>query len=264
MPETQSKSESLIRTVPLQDLPPDVFNDAGHHVILRSLLQHPRPQTVSYAGPDGSYAIYDPEMGFCYHNPTGQHLGLWARWIAERQLPMLAGELNSHYALLQTMGDVITEDEPIQIFCRYETQDFCVQDSELPPVPASTLRLKQAEPGDVDRLFHFYQRSETMQARSRESLLYTIQHNRLIYLQKLGKIVSAALTHCESADSALIGGVYTPAMHRGKGYGFLCVHALLAALKAESKTPMLFYEKQNAAARSSIRSWASELMGTGF
>ncbi|MEZ0370085.1 MAG: GNAT family N-acetyltransferase, partial [Candidatus Sericytochromatia bacterium] len=182
-------------------------------------------------------------------DPGGQEMATWSRWIAEARLPMLAGELNSHYGLLQKMGDVLPADDPVQVYCRYETQDFCVHDGSLPAVPESSLKLKQARSEDVDKLFHFYQRSETMQARSRGSLLYTIEHNRLFYLQKLGKIVSAALTHCESSDAGLIGGVYTPALHRGKGYGYLCVHALLAALKADGKTPCLFYEKNNNAAR---------------
>src|SRR5690606_21798744 len=113
------------------------------------------------------------------------------------QPKILAGETHQHYRLLQHLGQFLPADAPLQILCRYEHQDFCIQAQDLPALPPSPLRLKQAEAKDLDKLFYFYQRSETMQVRSRESLLYTIEHNRLFYLHKLGKIVSAALTHCE-------------------------------------------------------------------
>lgn len=240
---------SGIQEIAPAEIPRDFFSDPWHHVIQRSLIQTPRPNTAYYAGPGPSYAIYEPDLGFGYYDPTGMQLEAWANWVSEARLPMLAGETHSHYALLQQMGAQLAEDSPLQIFCRYEAQDFCVHDGAMPGVKDSTLKLKQATPADLDKLYYFYSRSETMQARSRESLLHTIQHNKLFFLQKLGKTVSAALTHCESDSAALIGGVYTPAIYRGKGYGYLCVHALLAALKDEGKTPVLFYEKNNSAAR---------------
>lgn len=239
----------MIENLSAQEIPEGFFENAWEHVIQQSLIQRPRTGTSYHKGPGPSYGIFDPDMGFGYYNPQQQNLEDWARWIADSRLPMLAGETNSHYALLQKMGEILPEDDPVQVMCRYESQDFCVQDQTLPALGTHTLRLRQAAPEDVDKLFHFYQRSETMQARSRESLLYTITYNKLFYLQKLGKIVSAAMTHCESQKAGLIGGVYTPAVHRGKGYGYICVHALMDALKSEAKTPCLFYEKNNAAAR---------------
>lgn len=238
-----------IQAIAPELIPPDFFNDPWNHVIQRSLLQTPRANSAYYAGPGPSYAVYEPDLGFGFYDPTGQQTEAWARWVCEARLPMLAGETHTHYALLQQMGAIQPEESDVQIFCRYEAQDFCVQDGVLPAAKDSTLKLKQAAPADLDKLFYFYSRSETMQARSRESLLHTIQHNKLFFLQKLGKTVAAALTHCESDNAALIGGVYTPAIYRGKGYGYLCVHALLAALKDEGKTPVLFYEKNNSAAR---------------
>lgn len=238
-----------IQPVLSEQISPDFFTDPWHHVIQHSLLRQPRPETGFFMGPGPSYGIYEPDLGFGFFDPQGQHLDAWSWWVIQSRLPMLAGETTSHYGLLEKMGSLLPPDDPLQVFCRYEAQDFCVQDGQLPAAGASTLRLKQAGPQDLDKLFYFYSRSETMQARSRASLLYTIQHNKLFYLQKMGKIVSAALTHCESPAAALIGGVYTPAMYRGKGYGYLCVHALCDALKAEGKTPVLFYEKNNHAAR---------------
>jgi predicted GNAT family acetyltransferase len=117
------------------------------------------------------------------------------------------------------------------------------------PVLAHGLTVRQADVSDLDKLFYFYKRSEGMEARSIESLKQTIKQDKLFYIQKMGKIISAALTHCETDQAALIGGVYTPPAYRGKGYGKACVHGLLAALKAEGKTPCLFYEKHNAPAK---------------
>ncbi len=239
----------MIHTLRPADIPKSAFNDPWDHVIQRSLIQHPRIKMSCYGDEQSAYGVFDDDMGFGYHNPSGQHVAEWANLIIQSQLPMLAGELNSHYALLQAMGEILPEDGPVEVLCRYEQQDFCIHDSNLAPIEDSPLRIRQAGPEDVDKLFHFYQKSETMQARSREALLYTIVNNRLLYLTKLGKILSAALTHCESNDAALIGGVYTPAIYRGKGYGFRCVHALLERLKVENKTPTLFYEKNNEAAR---------------
>lgn len=237
-----------IQAIASEQIPAGFFTDPWHHVIARSLMQQQRPGTRYFAGP-ASYGLYEPDLGFGYYDPTGADREAWARLIARERFQMLAGETDSHYGLLQQLGSIMPEDDPLQIMCRYEAQDFVVLDGQLPPARESTLKLKQARPEDIDKLYHFYQKSETMQARSKPSLLYTIQHNKLFYLQKVGKIVSAALTHCESSDAGLIGGVYTPAIHRGKGYGYLCVHALLAALKAEGKTPVLFYEKNNEPAR---------------
>lgn len=240
---------SEIRSLAAEQLSAELFPDPWHHVIQRSLLKHRRELTTYHLGPAGSAGIFEPDLGFGFYDPTGLHTETWARWVNQAQLPMLAGEMHSHYGLLQQMGAVQPEDDPIQIFCRYEAQDFVVLDGALPGVADSSLKLKQATPADLDKLFYLYSRSETMQARSRESLLHTIRHNKLFYLQKLGKIVSAALTHCETDEAGLIGGVYTPAIYRGKGYGYQCVHGLLSALKEEGKTPVLFYEKNNQPAR---------------
>lgn len=251
----------MIESIAAAAIPADVFSNPWHHVILRSLQRAPRAETACYAGPGPVYGIYDPDMGFGYHNPEQRDLAAWAKTILDARLPMLAGEHHSHYALLQTMGEVIDDNDPVQVFCRYEAQDFVIHEGELPPQPESPLKLKRAEPADVDKLFQFYARSETMQARSRASLLHTITHHRLYYLQKLGKPVSAALTHCESPEAGLIGGVYTPAAFRGKGYGYLCMHALMRSLKADGLRPVLFYEKNNTAARALYRKLGFQAYG---
>ncbi|MGV3525752.1 MAG: GNAT family N-acetyltransferase [Candidatus Sericytochromatia bacterium] len=238
-----------IHTLPQDQKPQLALSDPYHQVILQNARDFPREDTRFYSDEQGAWGVFHPDTGFGYDNPHQSALTSWAQWLCDERIPLLAGELHSHYALLQTMGQILPEDGPLQVLCRYELQDFCIHTGPLPELPESPLRLRRAIPADVDRLFHFYQRSETMQARSRESLLHTITHHRLYYLQKMGKLVSAALTHCESQEAALIGGVYTPKAYRGKGFGQLCVRGLMQALKAENKVPCLFYEKNNLAAR---------------
>lgn len=238
----------MFKEITPQQIPSSFFNEPFHHVIARSLMQAPRQNSQFFEGPEQRFAAYDPDLGFNYHNPNNQNIEAWAQFLCDQRIPLIAGELHSHYSLLQTMGQILPEDAPIQVMCRYEFQNFLYfkQQAKKPELPST--RLKRAQAKDIERLFQFYERSETMQARSKESLLHTIQNNRLFYLQKTGKIISAALTHCESKKAALIGGVYTPAHYRGKGYGAICMQALMSSLQSDDKVPCLFYEKNNQAA----------------
>lgn len=239
----------MIEEIRVEELPSSAFTQTYRHAIGQALSQRPRPKTRFFKGPNESYAVDDADMGFNLDLPNHEDLALWARWAADERIELVAGEENLHYGLLASMGDQLPIDHPVQVLCRYETQDYCIHEGELPPLFDTSLRLRRAESKDIDRLFHFYSKSETMQARSRESLLYTIEHNRLFYLQKVGKIISAAMTHCESDKAGLIGGVYTPKAHRGKGYAYLCMHVLMESLKKDNKSPCLFYEKNNSSAK---------------
>ena len=239
----------MIEEISVNELPENAFQQSYRHVIGQALSQRPRPKTRFFKGPNNSFAVDDADMGFNLALTQAQDLPTWSLWAANNQIPLVAGEENLHYGLLTSMGDQLPIDHPIQVLCRYETQDYCIHETEMPPLFETSLRLRRAEAKDIDRLFHFYSKSETMQARSRESLLYTIEHNRLFYLQKVGKIISAAMTHCESDKAGLIGGVYTPKAHRGKGYAYLCMHVLMESLKQDNKAPCLFYEKNNTSAK---------------
>ncbi|MBT9549170.1 MAG: GNAT family N-acetyltransferase [Candidatus Sericytochromatia bacterium] len=238
----------MIQSIPFSEIPLDAFPEPYHDVIALSYLQRQPESAQALAELDQTYAVYHPNTGFCLSTATTSSLEPWATWLYENRIPLIAGELGLHFKLLQTIGQVVPETAPTQVLCRYEAQDFCFQSSPL-PVLAHGLTVRQADVSDLDKLFYFYKRSEGMEARSIESLKQTIKQDKLFYIQKMGKIISAALTHCETDQAALIGGVYTPPAYRGKGYGKACVHGLLAALKAEGKTPCLFYEKHNAPAK---------------
>ncbi|MBF2053232.1 MAG: GNAT family N-acetyltransferase [Candidatus Sericytochromatia bacterium] len=238
----------MIHTIQVTDIPDDFFDDPYHHIIARCLIAHPREGSQFLRGPGPSYGIWDPELGFSYHNPAQADISHWAQWLLDNNVKILAGETRSHYQLVRELGQMLPEDAPIKVFFRYELQDFCIHTSAVHQ-SEPTLPLKKAQLKDANKLYHLYQRSENMQVRSLDSLKFTLQHNRLYFMQKMGKPVSAALTHCENKDSALIGGVYTPAAFRGRRYAYDCMQALMHSLKQEGKTPCLFYEQNNQAAR---------------
>ncbi len=62
------------------------------------------------------------------------------------------------------------------------------------------------------------------------------------------RMVSAAATSAETTCSAMIGPVYTPATERGRGYASRVMSALCAALLADGKEPVLFYDNPSAGA----------------
>lgn len=238
------------------------FSNPYHDVMARSLIARPRQETRFFKhGSNETPAVYDPDLGFSYDNRSQQEMQTWARWICDERIPLLAGELHSHYGLLQTMGQILPTDGSLQAFCRYEFQDFCIYKKEMAAPDTKGIRIKRATPDETAKLFAFYEKSETMKAKSKESLRYTIENNRLFYLQKTGKIVSAVLTHCENSEAALIGGVYTPAKYRGKGYARLCMEMLMHDLIQEGKTPCLFYEKNNDSARRLYQKLGFQLYG---
>lgn len=241
-------TNSMIESV--TQLEPKDFSDPYHDIMARSLVTRPREATRFFLDRErGTPAVYDPDLGFSYDNRSQNDLKKWAQWLFDERIPLIAGELQSHYRLLQTMGEILPTDGSVQAFCRYEFQDFCTFQGEISSPSLQGLRIKQATAAETTKLFAFYEKSETMKAKSKKSLQYTIENNKLFYLQKTGKIVSAVLTHCENSDAALIGGVYTPEKHRGKGYARICMEALMDTLKKEGKTPCLFYEKNNASAK---------------
>lgn len=240
----------MIQTIAKDDIPSEAFPDPYHHIVPLSLLYQERPQSEFFQGTGQVYAGYQPDTGFCYYNPERQQLGEWTRWLRERRIRLLAGEAHAHYGLLEhfsLLANEEGEDSP-DVYYRYELQDFCIHDGVLPPQPQIPLKIKRATRQDLSRLFHLYECSEYMQL-PRHNLEYVIEHNRVFYLQKMGKVVSIALTHCESQDVGLIGGVYTPKAHRGKGYGYACMWTLMHSLQVAGKKACLFYEKNNQAAR---------------
>jgi len=123
---------------------------------------------------------------------------------------------------------------------RVEEQTLCALDAhnfidDLPPWPVRRATLR-----DLDSLARFYANAEDM-TRSREAVIRPLVDGRVFVVEQGGEIVSAALTNAEIAAMAMIGGVFTPPRHRGKGYARACVGTLCRDLLAEGKQPILYY-----------------------
>lgn len=250
----------MIYSITHSEISADAFPDIFHHVIPRSFYVRHNTEVEWLTDGAGNFACYHPHTGFCLTGSAQNQLLAWAQWLYARKITLMAGERHLHFQLLQTLGTLGTAHETSEILCRFEFQDFCFHNTPLAPL-TSAFQIKQATQADTEKLFYFYKCSETMEARSKESLKQTIQQDKLFYIHKLGKIISAALTHCETPEAALIGGVYTPGRYRGKGYAKTCVHALMSALKAEQKIPCLFYEQNNQAARALYKSLGFQAYG---
>ena len=236
-----------ITSISAEQISDDFFTDPFHHIIPIHLKKTPGTQTQFYKGSD-SFAAFHPEMGFSFQAKEGADLKPWAKLLYEKRIPLIAGEYHSHFKLLQTIGDIVPEDSPVEVLCRYEVQDYCIHKGTLPNSPLTPHSLIEATMKEYDKLFFFYKQSQDMH-RSRAELKRTLTQDKLIYIKKLGKIVSAALTHCETPQAGLIGGVYTPKIHRKKGYSKACMLELMRRLKEEDKIPCLFYEQNNTPAK---------------
>lgn len=234
------------QTISSSQIPTDVFTHPFHHMIARALMKTPFHSTRFFKSSHG-YAVHQPEMGFSFHNTQDSDLKEWAQLLYDERITLMAGEYDTHFRLLQTIGDIVPADSPVDVFCRYEVQEFCIHETAL-EAPPSDLKLNQGKPQDLDKLYFFYQQSLNMK-RTKVELKRNLAQDKVIYLKKLGKVASAALTHCETDEAGLIGGVYTPKMHRQKGYSKACMLELMHWLKRENKTPCLFYEKNNTPAK---------------
>ncbi|MFI8688027.1 GNAT family N-acetyltransferase [Rossellomorea sp. NPDC077527] len=101
--------------------------------------------------------------------------------------------------------------------------------------------VSQASFKDITGITEFYHDKEIM-IEIPERLPNLIKNGSIFIVKVEGRIQSIALAHSETADYALIGGVYTSNEARGKGYAFACYQALAGHLFDHHKTPYLFYD----------------------
>lgn len=94
---------------------------------------------------------------------------------------------------------------------------------------------------DVDALVELYATAGMMQ-RDAARIRRTLAGGRIFVTQVEAQIVSAALTNTEASAAAMIGGVFTPAPWRDRGYASAAMAHLCAELLAEAKQPCLFYD----------------------
>lgn len=133
------------------------------------------------------------------------------------------------HAALQTRGTV------------YE-QRFAVMTAPPAPIAYSgTPRL--ATPADLDALTEFYANAESL-SRNRQGVERNLGGTWLV--EQDGRIVTAAAVTGQTDQAAMIGAVFTPPVHRRKGYASAVVHAMSAAMHRENLRPCLFYHNPEA------------------
>lgn len=131
--------------------------------------------------------------------------------------------------------------EITEYLCDLDSRDFN---------PASTpLRLatRRATLADFDALCVFYRNAEDM-GRSPRGVERPLIHGRVFIVELDSEIVSSVLTNAETQTGAMIGGVYTPPQHRGKGYAGAAMVALCRSLLDDNLRPVLYYHHPAAGA----------------
>ena len=116
-----------------------------------------------------------------------------------------------------------------------------------PMTPPAGIVIRRATLADLPRLIDFYANAEHM-SRSPSGVERPLHDTRLWVAEEGDKILSAALTNAETAQLAMIGGVYTPIMRRGQGLSQAVCSALCADLMAAQKQPILYWDTPAAGA----------------
>jgi predicted GNAT family acetyltransferase len=177
-----------------------------------------------------------------YHNGWTVYGVDAADWVGLGQLvdhhPILAqrlqdnpGGVDSFLPYLRRYQATLIEEETLMSL---RPQDF----HPSPQPPGVTVRAATLD--DLERLTQFYADAEEM-TRSPAGVADPLRHRRIWLVEADGEICAAALTNGEIREQAMIGGVFTPPAHRGRGYSQAVVSALCQSLLAEGRQPVLYW-----------------------
>ncbi len=125
-------------------------------------------------------------------------------------------------------------------------------------LPAPAWSTRRATLADVDALVELYTEAGIMR-RDADGIRRKLQEGRIVVVQDGEQLVASVLTSIETHKAAMIGGVFTPAPLRNRGYASAAMTHLCAELLAEGKQPCLFYD--NPAAGSIYRRLGFEDIG---
>ncbi|MFD1020424.1 GNAT family N-acetyltransferase [Thalassobacillus hwangdonensis] len=101
--------------------------------------------------------------------------------------------------------------------------------------------VEKAKKDDIPAIREFYDGKDIM-IEVPELIESIVEKGNIFIVKDEDEIVSAALSHSETDEYALIGGVYTEEGYEGNGYAYECVSALTQHLHDQDITPYLFYE----------------------
>ncbi len=157
--------------------------------------------------------------------------------------PAGAARLQDNPRHIESFLPFIHRYQPTEILteylCELHPEDFRPQCKPWP--------VRRATMNDYEALCQFYARAENM-ARTPKAVERPLRDGRVFITEVDGVIVSSALTNAETKNLAMIGGVYTPPEHRGKGYAGAAMVALCRSLIEDGLRPVLYYHHPAAGA----------------
>ncbi len=116
-----------------------------------------------------------------------------------------------------------------------------------PQLAPAAVRVRQAVAGDLSALLTLYEGAGSMR-RSAATIERPLHDTRIFVAEEADAIISVALTNAETANLAMIGGVYTPPDARGRGLSQAVCSALCQSLLDDGKQPILYWETPAAGA----------------
>lgn len=138
-------------------------------------------------------------------------------------------------SILPLLKRLEVESVQVEELMRLDGADFAPQ----PAPPGVTIR--RATLADTDQLVDLYADAGSM-TRTRTGVERPLRDATFMVAERAGVILSAALTNAETAELAMVGGVWTPPHNRGQGLARATVSALCAHLIATGKTPVLYWD----------------------
>lgn len=125
---------------------------------------------------------------------------------------------------------------------RVYAEQFAICEDVL-PLTGCAGTPRPARPEDLDALAAIYADADDM-SRSRAGVEQMLSTAWVV--EDGGHIICAGNLAARTDQAGMIGAVFTPPPYRRKGYASTLVHAMASALRAEGRTPCLFYVNPDA------------------
>ncbi len=176
----------------------------------------------------------------------GQSDADWAALTATlEQHPMTAERLQDNPGGVASILPWLTRYEAVKV-SEEELMQLDAPAFRPQPAPAA-VRVRQAVAADLDALTELYRNAGTMR-RSVAAIKRPLHDTRVFVAEEADSIIAVALTNAETANRAMIGGVYTPPGERGRGLSQAVCSALCQAILNDGKQPILYWETPAAGA----------------
>ncbi|MEZ4711892.1 MAG: GNAT family N-acetyltransferase [Caldilineaceae bacterium] len=170
-------------------------------------------------------------------------------WAAFGQIvdahPVAAQRLQDNPGGIATFLPYLRRYEPARVSIQHLMALDAADFAAAAPQPDALVR--RATMTDLPRLVAFYAKAGHM-TRAEAAVEQPLQSTRIWLAEVGGEILSAALTNAETADLAMIGGVYTKPEARQHGLSRAVCSALCRELLQLGRRPVLYWETPAAGA----------------